>query len=231
MERYTRVVTHFAAPVLHRIKDAKRTKSLSLTVDNKIRIGFISQHFSNHSNLLAFEGVIRYLDRAKFRVVLIHLDGVRKDTEHLSISSTCDEVIYLTNDLAQSYYILHGLGLDILFFTDLGMTPYDFFYPMFRSAPIQLTGWGVPHTSGMKDIDYYISAKDIEPEDSESQYTEKLVMLPGGLPCCFLADINEIPNMPREYFFLPTDATLIGCLQTLHKLHPDFDILLEDIAN
>ncbi len=70
---------------------------------------------------------------------------------------------------------LHGLGLDIIYFTDLGMTPYDFFYPMFRSAPIQVTGWGVPHTSGMKDIDYYISAKDIEPDDSESLYTEKLV--------------------------------------------------------
>ncbi len=65
-------------PLVHRINDAHRTKDLSLTDNKKIRIGFISKYFSNHSNLLAFEGIIRHLDRAKFRVVLINLDGVRK---------------------------------------------------------------------------------------------------------------------------------------------------------
>ena len=231
LERYHRLLRKLAMPLVDHITCAHRTKDLNLSDNKKINIGFISKYFSNHSNLLAFEGIIRHLDRDKFKVFLINLDGVVKDKVHQGICSYCDEIVYLTDDLNHSFNHLHSLGLDIIYFTDLGMTPYDYFYPMFRSAPIQVTGWGIPHTSGMNDIDYYISAEDIEPDDSESLYTEELVKLPGGLPCCFLADINQAPAISREYFFLPVHSQLVGCLQALHKLHPDFDFLMEEIAN
>lgn len=230
LERYHRLLKCLSAPILSRIKDTRTARAAASADDTRIRIGFMSRYFYNHSNFLAFEGIIRHLDRTRFQVVLINLEGVKKDDDHMSLCSACDEVIYLNDDLCYIYNKLHDLGLDILFFTDLGMTPYDFFYPMFRSAPVQVTGWGIPHTSGMSDVDYYISAQNIEPDTSESLYTEELVKLPGGLPCCFLADISETPNVQREYFFLPAHAPLVGCLQSLHKLHPDFDLILEDIA-
>lgn len=93
-----------------------------------------------------------------------------------------------------------------------------------------MTGWGIPHTSGIKEIDYYISSEDLEALGKDSDYTETLVKLPVGLPCCFLNESIKLTPLPREYFLLPPGDTLFGCLQSLHKLHPDFDVLLEQIA-
>ena len=202
-ERYYQLMKRLSEPMLKRIKGVIQMEVLNSIDDKKIRIGFLSQYFHSSSTLFAFQGLIRSLDRAKFQVFLMHFKDTKQDDDHLSLCSVCDEVVYLTNDLPSDYTILHALRLDILYFTDLGMNSHDFLYPMFRAAPIQLTGWGVPHTSGIDDIDYYISAKDIEPYDAQTLYTEQLVTLPGGLPCCFRADMNEAPDIPKEYFFLP----------------------------
>ncbi len=230
LERYSKLMKRLSHPIIQSIISKSKNQKIKCFGSDKIRIGFLSKYFSAHSNLLAFEGVIRHLNRDRFQVILIHIEGVNKDSSHLSISSACDEVVYLTDDLYTCYINLHSLSLDILYFTDLGMTPYDFFIPYFRSAPLQLTGWGIPHTSGSDDIDFYISAEGAEPEDAQSHYTERLIELPGGLPCCFLCDDGQLPSVPREYFFLPQNVKLIGCLQSLHKLHPDFDFVLEAIA-
>jgi predicted O-linked N-acetylglucosamine transferase (SPINDLY family) len=93
-----------------------------------------------------------------------------------------------------------------------------------------MTGWGIPHTSGIKEIDYYITSTELEPPEAKANYTETLVRLPGGLPCCFQKPGQDYKNLPREYFILPPGDTLIGCLQGLHKLHPDYDLILEEIA-
>ena len=232
LERYANLMKQLAKPLLLQLgMPAKLELPTDLiSDDNKIRIGFLSRFFCGHSNTLAFEGLIRHLNRLKFKVVLIHAPGSTIDNVQIELNSCCDEVIYLSNNFSEVYRTLHGLCLDILYFTDMGMCSYDFLLPFMRSCKIQLTGWGIPHTSGNPDIDYYISADGIEPESPDDHYTEKLIRLPGGLPCCFLVDDLEVASFTREYFFLPSHCQLIGCLQSLHKLHPDFDLVLEDIA-
>ncbi|MBD2718884.1 tetratricopeptide repeat protein [Synechococcus sp. FACHB-909] len=233
LERYVDVMRKLARPLfsqfLEEENDSERGATNGLARD-RLRIGFLSQFFTGHSNALAFEGLIRNLDRRRFEVILIHTAHARKDQSRDSLDAAAERVIHLPDDLVASAGTLRNLDLDILFFTDIGMNPYSHLLPLFKTAPIQLTGWGVPHTSGIREIDYYVSADDLEPTGSEASYTESLVRLPGGLPCCFsLPDVELIP-VPREYFFLPPEHTLVGCLQSLHKLHPDFDDVLEQIA-
>ena len=234
LERYSDLMRRLSEPMLSDLeKSSLKLQDLSrtdITHRTKIRIGFISSYFYGHSNTMAFQGLIRFLDRAQFQIILIHLSGSKDDQTKEGLNAFADETVNLPNDLCAIYGQLHCLQLDILFFTDLGMTPYDFLYPFFRSAPIQITGWGIPHTSGNKNVDYYISSEGIEPDGAEELYTEKLIRLPGGLPCCFYTDSLDTPELGREYFFLPYHCKLIGCLQSLHKLHPDFDLLLEEIA-
>jgi protein O-GlcNAc transferase len=232
LERYAQLMKKLASPLLQELARSRSSHNQAslLPQAGKIRIGFLSRYFSRHSNTMAFEGLIHHLDRSQFQVVLIHTSGTTTDAAHHELNTHADEVVYLSNAFSDIYNKLHDLNLSFLYFTDLGMTPFDFMYPFMRAAPIQLTGWGIPHTSGNQDVDYYISADGIEPAKAEQHYTETLVKLPGGLPCCFMADSDEIPPLPREYFFLPTHCSLIGCLQSLHKLHPDYDLLLEDIA-
>jgi predicted O-linked N-acetylglucosamine transferase (SPINDLY family) len=232
--RYNSLMRKLATPLLSELETIKHRRLSSVNSPaprvERIRIGFMSRYFYGHSNTMAFQGLIRLLDRNRFEIILIHVFGSREDNVRSELNSLVDEVVDLPNDLEAIYLKLHELNLNILYFTDLGMSPYDFLYPLFRSAPIQITGWGIPHTSGNDSLDYYISAAGIEPDGAEALYSEKLVKLPGGLPCCFYTDSLDTPELGREYFFLPNHCKLIGCLQSLHKLHPDFDHLLEAIA-
>jgi predicted O-linked N-acetylglucosamine transferase (SPINDLY family) len=234
LERYTRLMKRLADPLLSALdKDWKKQIHLTpalKTYDSRVRIGFLSSYFYGHSNTMAFQGLIRLMNRTKFHLTLIHGHGSKNDRVKEDLNSHVDQVVDLPSDMSQIYSLLHSLQLDILYFTDLGMSPFDFLYPFFRSSPIQITGWGIPHTSGNDHIDFYISAKGVEPAGADMLYTEKLVELPGGLPCCFYTDSLDTPELGREYFFLPRHSKLIGCLQSLHKLHPDFDFMLQAIA-
>jgi predicted O-linked N-acetylglucosamine transferase (SPINDLY family) len=232
LERYINLMRRLAAPLLERLRQERDPYSdkRRFAKSARIKIGFLSQYFNKHSNTLAFEGLIQHLDRSLFEVSLIHTYNSKKDDWRDRLDSISNYSVVLPKDLEGINSTLCSLDLDILFFTDIGMNSYDFFFPLLEAAPIQLTGWGIPHTSGISEIDYYISCEGLEPPDADDLYTETLVKLPGGIPCCFLSDTLDYPNLPREYFILPPSVTLIGCLQSFHKLHPDFDFILEEIA-
>jgi len=232
LEKYFSLMRKLSKPLIDQVNQRTMAilKDRESYAVNRIRIGFASRFFSGHSNTIAFSGLIRNLNRENFEITLIHLPNSKKDHIRDSLDSICDKSIELCSNLIESGVTLKSLDLDIIFFTDLGMNANDYFLPFVRAAPIQMTGWGIPHTSGMQEIDYYISAEGLEPSDADKLYTENLVRLSGCLPCCFEAADLRFNQLPREYFFLPPDLTLIGCLQGLHKLHPDFDLALEQIA-
>lgn len=199
----------------------------------RLRLGFLSVFFYRHSNSLAFEGLLRGLDRERFELVLIHLDGSRDDEVRRRLEAGVDRVVHCPIDPSLAWQRLQDLQLDLLFITDVGMNPV---LPMLltrRCAPVQVTGWGFPRTSGFPTIDYYLSGDLVEPAHGQEHYSETLVRL-SGLPCRFLSDnlaiAPEAAQMGREYFLLPRELPLVGCLQTTWKLHPDFDAVLERIA-
>lgn len=201
------------------------------TIDAPIRIGFASELFSEHSNSRAFEGLIRNLNRDRFELILIHGPAAKEDDVQRGLNSCARRVVHLGNtDLGfPDHHQISDLDLDILFYTDLGMNCQMNYLAMQRLAPIQLTGWGLPHTSGVRNIDYYISSELAEPPDGDDHYVETLVRLP-GLPCCYLSERLELHELPRSFFVLPSGAPLFGCLQSLYKLHPCFDEALEQLA-
>jgi CRISPR-associated protein Csy1 len=67
----------------------------------------------------------------------------------------------------------------------------------------------------------------MEPPDAQSQYTEKLMLLPG------LGTTYQRPDVPlgaeRAPFGLPDDRVLFLCPQSLFKIHPDNDALFADL--
>ncbi|MCP9931445.1 hypothetical protein KBY82_11695 [Cyanobium sp. AMD-g] len=195
----------------------------------RVKIGFVSKHFSQHSNLQAHQGLISHLDRRLFEILIIHRQGTRRDGAHHAVNEYADQVIYLEDDFGRNCQRIAELRLDILFFTDIGMSPFDNVLAMVRLAPKQVTGWGIPHTTGLREIDYYMRSTIFDDCEDASQYTETLKVLDGYLGY-FNIDKADLTVRPREYFMLPPDRFLIGCLQALHKIHPDFDEYLEAIA-
>lgn len=218
----------------HHAREGNPPQPLNIAARNgiqPIRIGFASEYFNDHSNSRAFEGLIRNLNRDRFEVTLIHGPSAKPDEAQHALNQCVDRVEQLRN-ISPGYPDkdqIKKLNLDILFYPDLGMNCQMNYLAMQRLAPIQMTGWGLPHTSGVRGIDYYISSDLAEPADADDHYVETLVRLP-GLPCCYLSERLEFYEVPRSYFMLPPGAPIFGCLQSLFKLHPHFDWALEQLA-
>jgi len=220
-----------ANQIAHSALTSQSKKQLSVNSrDARIRIGFISRNFNQHSNFQAHIGLIKYLDRSRFHVTIIHRPGCIKDTAHHIVNSVSDHILYLNADFGENCKQIAGLHLDILFFTDIGMYPLDGVLAMVRLAPVQVTGWGIPHTSGLTEVDYYLRSAIFSDCEHESSYSEKLISLDGYLGYFSIDKEQDFPDYPSDYFMLPPDRLLIGCLQSLHKIHPDFDEYLESIA-
>jgi predicted O-linked N-acetylglucosamine transferase (SPINDLY family) len=192
-----------------------------------LRIGFISRHFHNHSNARLNVGLLRALSREHFRVVLLGFPG-RDDAYSAYVRESADEVVSLSLhlDTARRQIVEHQL--DVLFYTDIGMEPLTYFLAFARLAPVQCTTWGVPVTTGIPAIDYYISSDDLEPPQADRHYTERLVRLK-DLPTYYYAPRIAAKPTTRTALGLDAAAHLYACPQSLFKIHPDFDALLGQI--
>jgi predicted O-linked N-acetylglucosamine transferase (SPINDLY family) len=80
----------------------------------------------------------------------------------------------------------------------------------------------------MPTIDFFLSCKHGETEESDSHYTEQLVRL-SRLNVCLTRPERMGPKRDRGYFRLPEDARVYACPQMLFKFHPDFDAALAGI--
>jgi predicted O-linked N-acetylglucosamine transferase (SPINDLY family) len=225
MERYGRLLTRAFGDS----RDSAPESASPRTSGDRARIGFLSGFFYSHSHARAFEGLIQEIDRSLFEVVIIHLAHAPADSVSARLNDGCQEVVHLPPGIDASSAALRELQLDLLFFTDIGMHPWMTLLACRRLAPIQITGWGVAQTSGMPAIDFYISGDAVEPADADSHYSEALMRLP-GLPCRYSRKWIEADALPREWFLLPSQEPLFGCLQLFEKIHPDFDAVLEQLA-
>lgn len=195
----------------------------------KIRIGFISRFFYGHSNLEAHHGLITKLSREMFEVILVHRPGTKLDKNHHDVNACVDHYAYLDQDFGDACRTLHELDLDIALFTDIGMLAFDSLLAMPHLAKVQITSWGLPHTTGVKEIDYMLRSEVFAACEGPEEYTESLVHTEGYIGCFDYSRFDFEPKS-RDYFLLPPDRFLVGCLQSIHKIHPDFDLYLELIA-
>jgi predicted O-linked N-acetylglucosamine transferase (SPINDLY family) len=192
-----------------------------------LRVGFISRHFHNHSNARLNVGLLRTLSRQRFRVVLLGFPG-RDDACSAYVRASADEVVMLSLHLATARQQIAEQQLDVLFYTDIGMEPLTYFLAFARLAPVQCTTWGVPVTTGISAVDYYISNDDLEPAGAEQHYSERLVRLK-NLPAYYYAPRVSAKPKSRAELGLDDGAHLYACPQSLFKIHPDFDAILGQI--
>jgi protein O-GlcNAc transferase len=194
----------------------------------RIRVGIVSQYLYGHTIGKLTQGFIKYLDRSLFRVVVIHAPGSRLDAARQTIDDAADDIVVLPNKLMAAQRIVAQLGLDVLFYPDIGMSPFTYFLAYARLAPVQAVGWGHPVTTGLDTVDYFLTFGAAEPETADSHYTETLVRL--SRPPAYYEPFIVPPMVPcRRDFGLPEDGPLYGCLQSLFKFHPDFDAVLAGI--
>lgn len=193
----------------------------------RIRVGFISSYFREHTIGRLNHGLIEQLSRNDFSISVLSM-GKHKGELADRYRKHADDYIELSPDLDQARKKIAALRLDILFYTDLGMEPLTYTLAFSRLAPVQCVTWGHPDTTAIPSIDYFVSSEDLDTPDAQKLYSEKLVRL--KLPAVYYTR-PTLPAQPRTRadFGLPETATLYGCPQQLYKFHPDFDSVLGGI--
>jgi predicted O-linked N-acetylglucosamine transferase (SPINDLY family) len=187
----------------------------------RLRVGFLSEFLRLHTIGKLYRGHIVQLDRKRFEVVVFHTDS-RSDPVVEEIDGAADQVIVLPRRLEAARQAVAEARLDVLFYPDVGMSPFTYFLAMARLAPVQATSYGHPDTTGLPNMDYFISAAAIEPEGAEAEYSERLERF-ARMPVCYRRPRRGAPVSLRERYRLPPDAKMYACPQTLFKFHPEFD--------
>ena len=124
----------------------------------KIKIGIISTLLFNHTIGKLNHGVIKNLSREKFHVKLFRFLGEKEDHLSKAINDSADEVVILPKKLKPARQEIADHSLDILFYLDIGMDPLTYFLAFSRLAPVQCVTWGHPVTTGIPNMDYFISS-------------------------------------------------------------------------
>jgi len=190
----------------------------------RIRVGFISRYFlPEHPMTKLYGGIIEHLDRRQFDVTVFRFDRPAAATLYADT-----KVTVLGTDLAAARQAIAQARLDVLFYTDIGMDPATYFLAFSRLAPVQCVTFGHPVTTGVATIDYFLSARELEPAGAQDHYTETLVPL-SVVPTYFRQPSPAASPPTRADFGLPADARLYLCAQNLIKFHPEFDAVLAGI--
>ncbi len=194
----------------------------------RIRVGFLSYYFYNCTAGRYFSSWVTKLDRARFETFVYYTnEWVADDTR--AIAAASDHFRHLPGRsieaLAQRAI---ADDLDVMVYPELGMHPDTFTLASLRVAPVQVAGWGHPNTTGLPEIDWYLSSEAMEPEGAQAFYSEKLALLP-GLGTRYAMPAGAAQG-DRSDFGLPDDRTLYLVPQSLFKIHPENDPLLAAVA-
>ncbi len=195
--------------------------------DGRIRIGFVSMRFKNHTIGHLTRGIIDHLSREKFSVTAV---SIGRNTDEISdrIRRNADEFIELPLQLDTIRRELARQAFDIVFYPDVGMDPYTYSLCFSRFAPVQCVTFGHPVTTGVETVDYYISSGLMEPDDADEHYSERLVRL-NSVPTFYYRPDLPPPVKDRRQLGLDEHSHLYLCLQSLFKMHPDFAEILGGI--
>lgn len=198
--------------------------------NSKIKIGFFSQFFSNHTIGKLFKGLIFKLDRSIFEIVVFHSKNTKKTSifnEFLNSEITLGvKNIILEENFSEKIVDIKNENLDIVFFPEIGMSTEFYYLSFVRFAKIQITSWGHPITSANESIDYFISSDLLKGDRDNEMFSEKIIYLK-KLPMYFYKPKvkkklnNEQISKPRIYF----------CSQSMIKFHPHFDEILKKILS
>ena len=194
------------------------------TSSKQLKIGFVSSYFRHHTVFKLFKNWPIKLDQKCFKKYVYYC-GNKFDQSTNEIKNNVD-YFFNNNDINSLITQISQDKLDVLIYLDIGMRPKIQIMSSLRLAPIQCSTWGHPITSGFKNIDYFFSSELMEVQNSQKNYTEKLINFPGlGIDYDFPDLLNiKKPNIPKN-----ANSTIFLNLQSLFKLLPQDDHIYLDI--
>ena len=194
----------------------------------KIRIGFATLYAYTHSVLKLFLGWLETIDRSRFEISLFHFGTAQDGLTERAIAAV-DHYHSAQKSAAEWVATIRDAAPHVMVYLELGMDQTAIQVAATRLAPVQCMTWGHPETSGLPDMDYFLSSDLMEPADGETHYTERLIRLP-NLSVAYSPLPSEGGRLTRADIGLRADATVYVCCQSLFKYLPRYDAVFVEIA-
>ena len=196
----------------------------------RTKIGFASRFFRGHSIGNTARGLVEHLDRRAYEVFLIRLGALAPDETAARMDKSADHVVTVPyDDLQAARDVVAGLSLDILFYQDIGMEPLSYLLAFSRLAPVQLTSFGHPDTTGIPNMDYFLSSENYEIDGAQDHYAERLMLVPNAGTLSYYYRPPAPSDRTRQSFGLQATDHVYACPQALFKIHPVMDDLFKAI--
>jgi predicted O-linked N-acetylglucosamine transferase (SPINDLY family) len=213
-------------PWIHRYDSAcqalQEKRKKALTSGQKIKLAFLSRNFQpQHTIGILNQGLLQHLDRSRFEVMVFHTNDVRTQQNPLWSENPSEMTWVPYADLDQTAESILNYEADCLFYPDIGMDAFSYFSAFRRLAPLQLTTWGHPVTTGSQAIDYFIGYDAAFHPVNQHTFSESIVSLRQSL--VNLSPLMSNPQMDRSYFGYSPHDNLYICSQSLFKIHPNMD--------
>ncbi|BAZ93196.1 O-linked N-acetylglucosamine transferase [Thiohalobacter thiocyanaticus] len=188
---------------------------------SKIRIGFVSPDFREHSVAYFFLSLTGLARRPDVEIIcysntknpdrmtqrIRSQANLWRDITKLSDQATADRIYQdrpdVLIDLAG-----HTSGNRLGLFT-------------LRPCPVQITYLGYPNTSGLAEMDYRLTDSIADPNGQQELYTEKLLRMPRCFLCFTPPEDAPEPTLPGSC----NDTITFGCFNNLAKITPRMIVL------
>ena len=197
-------------------------------IKGKIRIGVISEFFTDHTIGKLYKDIIFSLNKNKFETFIFHSQKTNPGEIFNEFKKKEEEGI-LKNELLpiklfEKIKVIKNFELDIIFYPDIGLSIEFYYLALMRLARYQITTFGHPETTGSKSIDYYLISKNCVNRNTQKHYSEKLLLM-NYLPMVYPKPIVKKKLSKNDL----QRKNIYSCPQTLFKIHPDFDQIIFDI--
>ena len=219
----------------------------------KIKVGFVSDFIVTfHSVAKDRLGIIKHLcDDPEFDVKIMTR---KKDTHRFydkimaDVNPSALENLIVTmeeGNLVANRNQIADQNFDIIVYPEIGMCQQTRFIAFSRLAPVQISTWGHSDTSGLPNIDYFVSSKFFNTEEDQDHYSEQLVLFDSlgtyyyNMFDYFKEEVQLVNDSTDADAFRQdviektgvANPTLYGCIQIFIKMHPSFAHMLNEILN
>ena len=192
----------------------------------KLRIGYFSSDFRDHSVAYAIADIFGSHNRDRFKIYAYSFGPGEASKMRKKIIESVDVFNEVTEMSDRDVALLArqdkiDIAIDLNGYTEGSRS--DIF--AFRAAPIQMHFWGTANSSGTNNIDYIISDDLAISQNHEHFYNESIIHLPEWIQAKYFGEqISKIP-ITRSEMGLPEKSFVFCYFSNSYKISSsEFDI-------
>lgn len=181
----------------------------------KLRIGYVSGDFKEHSAARVFGAMLIDYDRRNFDVFCYFNNITPGDsyTERFRNSATGWRAIGKMGD-EEVEKLIRDDHIDILVDLSGHSALHRLAVFALHPAPVQITAWGYATSTGLQKMDYFFADPIVVPESERVDFVEEIVDLPCVVGSYFPEPFPDIGPLPAK----ENGVITFGCLNRLHKI-------------